>query len=72
MYTVCVPFVVWLKYFFLIKKIKIKKINSAKTFIAVPVLSLAKGGGKFFNTQFSHVDIYNYYTVLQMSDLLHR
>jgi len=39
---------------FLNKKIK---NNFAKTFIAVPVYNLAKGGGKFFHTQFSQVDI---------------
>jgi len=51
-------------------KIKIQKLNSAKAFVVVPVPSLAKGGGKFFNTQLSQVDILYYFTLLQMLDLL--
>jgi len=39
-------------------------------FIAVPVPSLAKGGGKFFNTQYSQAGILYYYTLLQMLDVL--
>jgi len=72
MYTVCVPFVVWLKQKNgkKIKNTKLNKINSAKAFIAVPLPSLTKGGGKFFNVRFSQVDILYYYKLLQMLDLL--
>jgi len=55
---------------YLKKNKKIKKINSAKAFIAVPVHSLTKEGEKFFNTQLSQVDILYYYTLVQMLNLL--
>jgi len=45
MYTVCVPFVVWIKF---LKKY----FFSATGFIAVLLLSVEKGGRKFFNTSF--------------------